>query len=401
MVEPNGTLTFKVPHEDDEGVYQCFAKNKHGFASFKPHEVRKSFLDGFKDSSFHVIEAQLGQPLKFECEAPNGYPKPSVYWMIQVQGSGEIETIDDERKMFDQDGNLWFTSVTDDDALKNAHYACAAASSFRNEYKLGKRVLLKVIHADDAVASEDDNDEENEAMKDEMKSEKSAGPIMQYVTEPHVVALRGQRTELFCIYGGSPTVHVTWKINGTAINYDKRVKEKNFGKSLLIRDTRLLDKGAYSCDVSNGMDDGNQSSLITVDVLAEPYFISHPKSVVAVENETATVEFTCEVRGEPGPEIIFTHNGKILNISSSSSSSSPSSSSESSSASTTTTVASTSTTISSSLVTGERLSVLKNKLTIKNLIKSDIGNYACNATNKLGYAYRDFYLDIVKPQSKS
>lgn len=299
-----------------------------------------------------MLEVHEGQPLKLNCESPPmGYPKPILHWMIQTK-SGELHTIEDSRKTFDPEGNLWFSRVTTDDALKNAYYTCAATSSFKNEYKLGKRVLLKVIRA------------EQDAM-----TLLNFTPILQYVSEPHVVTLRGQRTELFCIYASSlssDAVNVSWSLNGTAINYDKRVKEKNFGKSLLIRDTRVEDRGTYTCDVLATNDDDesrNQSSLIMLDVLAAPYFIAHPMSKTIVENETSVVEFSCEIRGVPEARIEWTHNGKEMSF------------------------------------TEERLSALKNKLTIKDLIKSDGGNYACNATNKLGFAYQDFYLDIVKKRT--
>lgn len=352
MASLNGTLTFRDPKLQDEGTYQCFAKNKHGFASFPPLIVKKTFLEGFKDDSIYILEVQEGQPLKLNCEAPNAYPKPSVHWMIQTQ-SGELHSIEDSSKTFDAEGNLWFSRVTADDALKNAYYTCAATSSFKSEYKLGKRVQLEVIRA-----------EQQDAM-----TLLNFTPIMQYVSMPHVVALRGQRTELFCIYASSlssDAVNVSWSLNGTAINYDKRVKEKNFGKSLLIRDTRVEDRGTYTCDVLATNEDGesrNQSSLIMLDVLAAPYFISHPMSKTIVENETSTVEFSCEIRGVPEASIEWTHNGKEVSF------------------------------------TEEKFSVLNNKLTIMDLTKSDGGNYACNGTNKLGFAYKDFYLDIVKKRT--
>lgn len=347
MATGNGTLTFREPQLEDEGIYQCFAKNKHGFASFPPLAVKKTFLEGFKDDSISELEVQEGLPLKLECKTPNGYPQPAVYWMIQTF-TGELHSIEDSRKSFDPEGNLWFSRVTGDDALKNAYYTCAATSSFQSEYKLGKRVQLKVIRAE----------------KDAM-TPLNFTHIMQYVSPPHVVALRGQRTELFCIYASSyDYVNVSWSLNGSEINYDKRVLSKNFGKTLLIRDSRVDDRGTYKCDVlvSTNEDEmpQNQSSLITLEVLAAPYFISPPKSQTVAENDTSVFEFSCEVRGVPEATIEWTHNGKELQFSE------------------------------------ERLSVLNNKLTIKDLIKSDAGNYGCNATNKLGFAYLDFYLDIVK-----
>jgi neuronal cell adhesion molecule len=354
MATMNGTLIFREPKLEDEGSYRCYAKNKHGFASFPPLAAKRTFLEGFKDDSIYIVEAKEGDPLKLTCEMPSGYPKPFVSWMIQTQ-SGELHTIEDSRKTFDPEGNLWFSRVSADDALKSAFYTCAATSSFRNEYKLGKRVQLKVIRA--AADSSSLN---------------FTAPTMQYVSAPHVVALRGQRTELFCIYASSSSdaLNVSWSLNGTTINYDKRLKERNFGKSLLIRDTRIEDRGTYTCDVVLATDDEdesasqNQSSLIMLDVLAAPYFISHVKSKMVVENETSEVEFSCEVRGIPDPIIEWTHNGRLLDF------------------------------------TKGRMSALNNKLTIKDLIKSDGGNYGCNATNELGFAYQDFYLDIVKKREK-
>ena len=45
----------------------------------------------------------------------------------------------------DPDGTLWFSNVTLDDMSEGFLYACSAASYFRNEYKLGNRVHLRVV----------------------------------------------------------------------------------------------------------------------------------------------------------------------------------------------------------------------------------------------------------------
>ena len=39
---------------------------------------------------------------------------------------------------------MWFSNVTRNDASNEFFYACSAASYFRNEYKLGNRVVLQV-----------------------------------------------------------------------------------------------------------------------------------------------------------------------------------------------------------------------------------------------------------------
>lgn len=37
----------------------------------------------------------------------------------------------------------------------------------------------------------------------------------------------------------------------------------------------------------------------------------------------------------------------------------------------------------------------KHKIVIKDLEKTDMGNYGCNASNNLGYVYKDVYLNIM------
>ena len=77
------------------------------------------------------------------CAAPDGWPKPNVYWMRQAQNW--LKTINSSRLTVDPHGKIWFSNVTLDDTSEDFLYACSAASYFRNEYKVGNRVHLNVI----------------------------------------------------------------------------------------------------------------------------------------------------------------------------------------------------------------------------------------------------------------
>lgn len=47
--------------------------------------VVKAELNSFKDEPHNEpIEAQEGEPFKLVCHPPTGWPKPNVYWLIQV-----------------------------------------------------------------------------------------------------------------------------------------------------------------------------------------------------------------------------------------------------------------------------------------------------------------------------
>lgn len=66
------------------GQYQCFADNAWGTATSKSVMVVKAELNPFKEEPEQHIEAQEGEPFKLVCHPPTGWPKPSVYWLIQV-----------------------------------------------------------------------------------------------------------------------------------------------------------------------------------------------------------------------------------------------------------------------------------------------------------------------------
>lgn len=93
--------------------------------------------------------------------------------------------------------------------------------------------------------------------------------------------------------------------------------------------------------------------------LAKPYFTEEPEIENRAENETA--EFHCKASGNPEPQIIWIHNGKPI----------------------------------SEAPFNPRRTVKSNSIIIERLQKSDSGNYGCNATNSIGYVYKDVYVNVL------
>lgn len=85
----------------------------------------------------------------------------------------------------------------------------------------------------------------------------------------------------------------------------------------------------------------------------------------AAEDETVT--FRCEASGVPEPEIKWIHNGRPI----------------------------------VEAPNNPRRKVTPNSITIEKLTKKDTGNYGCNATNSLGYVYKDVYVNVLGKTSKS
>ncbi|XP_035777597.1 neuroglian-like isoform X2 [Anopheles albimanus] len=334
-----GTLVITSPRDEDLGQYQCFAENEHGIATSNSVFVRKAELNSFKDGPPLTVPADEGKPFKLVCQPPDGWPKPNVYWMIQNMDGG-IRSINNSRMTLDPEGNLWFSNVTRDDESNDFFYACAASSMFRSEYKIGNRVLLQVKQTGISAA------------------QNRHPPTRQYVSRKNEVALKGKQVELFCIYGGTPLPETVWTKNGRAIIWNDKIQQDNYGKSLKIRRVSSEDAGTYTCEVSNGV--GNADSYsINLAVNAVPYFTVEPEIVNAAEGETA--EFRCEAAGDPSPNIIWIHNGKPIDQS----------------------------------PRNPRRVVSTNRIYFSKLEKADTGNYGCNATNSLGYVYKDVFLNVL------
>lgn len=334
-----GTLVITSPRDEDLGQYQCFAENEWGVATSNSVFVRKAELNSFKDEPTKTLTVAEGEPFRLACQPPDGWPKPNVYWLIQ-NSDGGIKSINNSRMTLDPEGNLWFSNVTRHDASDEFAYACAATSIFRNEYKLGNRVLLNVLAT--GVSSAQNKHE----------------PVRQYVSRKNEVAWRGRKVELYCIFGGTPLPQIVWSKDGRQIQPSDRVTQGHYGKSLVIKHLTFEDEGAYTCEASNGVGSAKTYS-INLQILAVPYFTVEPDVINAAEDETVT--FKCEASGVPEPEIKWIHNGRPI----------------------------------SEAPNNPRRKVTPNSITIDKLTKKDTGNYGCNATNSLGYVYKDVYVNVL------
>lgn len=335
----SGKLTFLKPTDDDEGEYLCYAENEDGTARSNPITVKKAFLENFQnESTITDLEAVEGEPFSLECVAPNGVPKPNIFWMIQTT-QGAIKSVDNPRvTLSPTTGNLWFSYVSREDASKDSYYVCSAASAVANEYKLGNRISLKVLPR---IA----------------KLQKGLPPTLQHVSPPNMLTLRGRNLEIFCIYGGSPVPKISWSKEGNPIEYNERIIMENYGKSLKIKKADVDDGGNYTCEAANENNE-TVSSNFNVKVIYPPKFTVEPESKNVTQNESLEIE--CEADGSPQPTVQWFFNGNSIDTD----------------------------------VPGRELR--ENKIVIRTVQKAHKGNYACYATNNASYIFKDIYLNVLE-----
>lgn len=331
-----GTLIFTKPDNIDEGLYQCFAENNYGTSMSNSVFLRRSELSSFPEERPRELLVDEGEPFSIDCNPPSGYPKPTIFWMI-MSNTGFLHSINSSRLTVDPEGKLHFSNVTKFDQLDNALYACSATSHYRTEYKVGRKTKLIVQSRSTGLVNH-------------------RAPEVQYVSPPHVPALRGQKLLLHCIYGGTPLPDVTWIKKGGSLE-GNRFSYLNFGKTLVILRVDNQDEGTYECTASNGH--GTQlSHAVTVSVSSAPYWIRAPNNTNAAQTES--VQFECLAEGKPKPNLEWLINGMPL-----SSEKRPS------------------------------IRIEGNTLHIDSLKKTDMGVYQCNASNIHGYAFKDFYLNVL------
>lgn len=331
-----GSLVFTKPQGIDEGLYQCFAENKHGKSVSNAVFLKKAELNAFPDNQISEVNAIEGEPITIPCNPPTGYPKPQIFWIIQSNSGALINGINSSRLSVDPEGNLHFSNVTHQDQLSDALYACSATSTFKTTYRIGRRTQLIVQPSGTT-------------------GQTSFAPQKQYVSPPNVPAIKGKRLDLFCIFGGTPIPEITWvKRNG---RIREGVTKTNYGKTLTFEKVEFSDEGIYECTASNGAG-SIQTHAMEVKVNSVPYWIQAPNNTNAADEET--VRFKCEAAGIPEPRLQWFKNGEPL-------------------------------------TTNDRVRINSNELIIEGVQEiTDTAVYQCNASNVYGYTFRDFYLNVLK-----
>ncbi|GCB80582.1 hypothetical protein scyTo_0017235 [Scyliorhinus torazame] len=107
---------------------------------------------------------------------------------------------------------------------------------------------------------------------------------------------------------GHPEPTISWKKDNALLD-DKDERITIRGGKLMITNTRKSDAGKYVC-VGTNMVGERDSEVGELTVLEQPYFVKKPNSQVVLVD--ATVEFKCEARGDPIPNVHWRNEEGIL-----------------------------------------------------------------------------------------
>ncbi|XP_072199268.1 hemicentin-1 isoform X3 [Excalfactoria chinensis] len=267
-------LQISIAEISDAASYVCIASNVAGSAK-KEYSlqvyIRPTILDG--DSHPSKLVAAQGSELSLECKA-QGIPEPAVTWMKDGRPlvSGEDIAIL-------HDGH--FLQLRNIQVSDTGRYVCVAA----NVAGLSDRKYDLNVHVPPSIAGD--------LQLPENISTVEKNPI-----------------SLVCEASGIPLPSVMWLKSGWPVTSNTSVRILSGGRMLRLTHTTASDEGHYTCVVTNAA--GKARKDFYLSVLVPPRIVDEDKQEDVKVKEKNNVTLTCEVIGNPVPQITWIKDGQLL-----------------------------------------------------------------------------------------
>uniref|UniRef100_A0A8C7JTX3 Hemicentin 1 n=1 Tax=Oncorhynchus kisutch TaxID=8019 RepID=A0A8C7JTX3_ONCKI len=291
----------------DSASYTCIASNAAGNAA--------------KEYSLQVyVRPSIRLNITLQCEA-DGVPRPAVTWLKDgrpITGQRGAQVLNEGRLLQIKDAKVWDTG----------RYTCVAVN----------------------VAGQADSKHDVNVHVPPSISGQTQVPENVSVVVNNPVALT-------CEASGIPLPAITWLKDGRPIRASILTCLSG-GRSLRLMHAAVEDAGRYSCIVSNTA--GEERKNFDLDILVPPSIVDEGTVQDAKVKEKHNVTLTCEVAGNPVPEITWLKDGQ-------------------------------------SLGTDRRHQVLSHGryLQISGAQVDDTGRYSCLAHNRAGDRSRHFNLNVL------
>ncbi|XP_070624675.1 hemicentin-1 isoform X2 [Bos indicus] len=267
-------LQISVAEKSDAGLYSCMASNVAGTAK-KDYSLQVYIRPTISNSGSHPTEIIVtqGKSVSLECEV-EGVPQPAVTWMKDgrplTKGRG-MEIMDEGRVV----------------QLKNVHvsdtgrYVCVAmniAGMTDRKYDLS-------VHTPPSI-------------------------IGNHRTPENISVVEKSSVSLNCEASGIPLPSITWLKDGWPVNLSSSLRILSGGRILRLMQTRTEDAGQYTCVVRNAA--GEERKIFRLSVLVPPHIMGENTFEDVKVKEKQSVTLTCEVTGNPVPEITWHKDGQLL-----------------------------------------------------------------------------------------
>ncbi|KAM9810462.1 hemicentin-1 [Neosynchiropus ocellatus] len=267
-----GTLRVRGVQEVDSGLYSCVASSSAGTTTGTVR-LQVGAAPVFSEAPYDVT-ASVGENVTLPCAA-RGFPQPTLTWNRQDSGRHftRADTHSSKRQL--ENGFLFIQNVWLDD---EGVYVCEAKNLF-GSVKSEARVRVTGLEP----------------------------PLLAHGA-PHITAGVGQSLSIPCmLLDGIPLPDRHWSHNGKPIQFNGRMFERSDG-SLYIERAFPEDAGTYVCTAVNVA--GSMNITVSLEVSVPPEISAGPYRYIA--NEGVPITLTCEARGVPKPNVVWTKGRRPL-----------------------------------------------------------------------------------------
>ncbi|XP_055671290.1 hemicentin-1 [Falco peregrinus] len=267
-------LQISIAEKSDAASYTCIASNVAGSAK-KEYSLQVYIRPTILNSGSHPSEVVVtqGNEISLECKV-QGIPEPAITWMKdgRLLGSGRDVVILHGGRLL----QLKNAQVSD-----TGRYVCVAASVAG----LSDRKYDLNVHVPPSIAG--------------------------YLQMPENVSIVEKNPiSLVCEASGIPLPSITWLKNGWPVTLNNSVRILSGGRTLRLTHTSVADEGQYTCVVTNAA--GEVRKDFDLSILVPPGIVGENKLEDVKVKEKHRVTLTCEVIGNPVPQITWIKDGQSL-----------------------------------------------------------------------------------------
>ncbi|XP_059334168.1 hemicentin-1 [Ammospiza nelsoni] len=267
-------LQVAVADRSDAASYTCIASNMAGSAT-KEYSLQVYTRPTISNSGPHPSEVIVtqGSEISLECEA-QGIPEPAVTWLKdgRALGSGrEVAVLAGGRVL-----RLQRAHVSD-----TGRYVCVAT----NAAGLADRKYDLSVHVPPSIGG--------------------------YLQLPeNISTVEKNPISLVCEASGIPLPAITWLKNGLPITLNSSVRILSGGQTLRLSPVSVANEGHYTCVVTNAAGEARKDFHLSV--LVPPGIVGENTLEDVKVKEKHGVTLTCEVTGNPVPQVTWLKDGQAL-----------------------------------------------------------------------------------------
>ncbi|XP_045626988.1 hemicentin-2 [Ursus americanus] len=263
VLEDGQVLQVSTAEVADAASYMCVAENPAG-SSEKLFTLRVQAPPRIAGPNLEQVTAIINSSISLSCDV-HAHPSPEVTWYRDSQAL----SLGKEVFLLPGTHTLQLARAQPSDS---GMYACEALNAAGRDQKL---VQLSVLVPPTF-------------------RQPPSGP------QDAIVVRAGDRAVLSCETDSLPEPTVTWHKDGQPLGLAQRTQTLLGGQRLEIRDTQVLDKGLYSCKVSNTAGEAMRTFVLTVQV---PPTFENPKTEKVSQVAGSPLVLSCDVTGVPAPAV--------------------------------------------------------------------------------------------------